>query len=135
MRKLQSVLPRITLITICKTLARPRLDYGDILYDQAFNSSFHGRLESIQCNALLAITGAIRGTYREKLYQKLGLEPLTPRRWYRKRCLFYEVFKNEHPQYLFRLIQEMYTAFPFSMLHIVFSKTLSFLLLYLNGIN
>ena len=66
LRKLQSVLPRMTLITICKTLARPRLDYGDILYDQAFNNSFHGRLESIQCNALLAITGAIRGTYKEK---------------------------------------------------------------------
>ena len=48
--------------------------------------------------------GAIRGTPREKLYQELGLEPLRLRRWYRKLCLFYKVFKNEHPQYLFHLI-------------------------------
>ena len=35
---------------------------------------FHQKLELIQFNAALAITGAIRGTSREKLYQELGLE-------------------------------------------------------------
>ena len=102
--KLQNVLPIMSLVTICKAFVRPHLDYGDILYDQAFNNSFHDRLESIQYNSCLAITGAIRGTSREKLYQELGLEPLRLRRWYRKLCLFYKVFKNEHPQYLFHLI-------------------------------
>ena len=38
---------------------------------------------------------------REKIYQELGLESLQLRRWYRKLCLFYIVFKNEH---LFHLI-------------------------------
>ena len=33
-------------------------------------------MESIQYNAALAITGAIRGTSREKLYQELGLDSL-----------------------------------------------------------
>ena len=33
-------------------------------------------MESVQYNAALAITGAIRGTSREKLYQELGLESL-----------------------------------------------------------
>ena len=80
MCKLQSVLPRINLVTIYKAFVRSRLDYGDILYDQVFNNSFHDRLESIQYNACLAITGAIRGTSREKLYQELGLEPLRLRR-------------------------------------------------------
>ena len=65
-RKLQNVLPRISLDTIYKAFFRPHLDYGDILYDQAFNNSFHDRLESIQDNACLAITGAIP---REELYQ------------------------------------------------------------------
>ena len=69
MRKLQSVLPRITLVTIYKTFVRPNLDYGDISYDQALNNSLHDRLESIQYNACLALTGAIRGTAAEKLYQ------------------------------------------------------------------
>ena len=31
-------------------------------------------MKSIQYNAALARTGAIRGTSREKLYQELGLE-------------------------------------------------------------
>ena len=90
--KLQSVLPRITLITIYKAFLRPHLDYGHILYYQAFNNSFHDRLESVQYNTCLAITGAIRGTSREELYQKLGLEPLRLRCQYRKLCLFYKVF-------------------------------------------
>ena len=61
-------------------------------------------MDSIQYNACLAITGAIRGTSREKIYQESGLESLQLRRWYRKLCLFYKVFKNEHPKYLFNLI-------------------------------
>ena len=36
-------------------------------------------MEAIQCNASLAITGAIRGTSREILYQELGLESLRKR--------------------------------------------------------
>ena len=40
LRKLQNLLPRIALTTIYKAFVRPHLDYGDILYDQAFNLSF-----------------------------------------------------------------------------------------------
>ena len=69
LRKLHNLLPRSALITIYKAFGRPHLDYGDILYDQAYNMSFHHKLESIQYNACLAITGAIRGTSKEKLYQ------------------------------------------------------------------
>ena len=61
-------------------------------------------MESIQYNACLAITGAIRGISREKIHEELGLESLQLRLWYRKLCLFYKVFKNEHPKYLFNLI-------------------------------
>ena len=69
LRKLQNLLPRTTLIAIYKAFVRPHRDYGDILYDQAFNSSFHGRLESVQYNACLTIMTEIRGTLKEKLYQ------------------------------------------------------------------
>ena len=104
LRKLSNLLPRQALVTIYKAFARPHLDYGDVFCDQAFTNSFHAKIESIQYNACLAITGAIRSTSREKIYQELGLESLQPRRWYRKLCLFYNVFKNEHPKYLFNLI-------------------------------
>ena len=89
LRKFQGILPRTSLITIYKLFARPHLDYGDIIYDQKFNESFHQRMESIQYNAAIAITGAIRGISSEKLYQALSLESLRSRRWLRKLCLFY----------------------------------------------
>ena len=74
-------MPRSSLLTIYKTFIRSQLDYADIIYDQAYNSAFHDKLESIQYNACLAITGAIRGTSTEKIYQELGLESLKSRRW------------------------------------------------------
>ena len=41
LRKLQTILPRPTLLTIYKAFIRPHLDYGDTIYDQAYNDSFH----------------------------------------------------------------------------------------------
>ena len=69
LRKFQQILPRQSLITIYKSFSRPHLDCGDIVYDRAFNESFHKNLESVQYNAATAITGAIRGTSSEKLFQ------------------------------------------------------------------
>ena len=74
LRKLHNLLPRSALITKYEVFVRPYLDYGDILYDQACNMSFHHKLESIQYNVCLAITDAILSTSKEKLYQELRLE-------------------------------------------------------------
>ena len=52
---------------VYKSFIRPHMDYGDIIYDQAYNASFHWKLESIQYNAALATAGAVRGTSKEKL--------------------------------------------------------------------
>ena len=41
LRKLQVVLPRPSLVTIYKAFIRPHLDYGDIIYDRAYDESFH----------------------------------------------------------------------------------------------
>ena len=57
--KLQDTLLRTSLINIFKSFIRPRLDYGNIIYDRAYNTSFHQNIESIQGNATLAITGAV----------------------------------------------------------------------------
>ena len=76
LRKLQYLLPRTALIRIHKAFAGPHLDYGDILYDQAFNLPFYQKLESIQYRARSAINDAIRGTSRERIYQELGLKSL-----------------------------------------------------------
>ena len=46
-------------------------------------------IESVQYNAALAITGAIKDSSRERLYQALGLESLSDRRLYRRLVLFF----------------------------------------------
>ena len=66
----------------------PHLDYGDIIYDKAYNSSFDQNLEKIQYNSVLAITGAIRGTSKENLYQELGLESLSKKAMVSETLLF-----------------------------------------------
>ena len=88
-------LPRKTLVNIYKAFVRPHLDYGDIIYDNPSNDTFWHKIESVQCNAALAITGAIRGTSREKLYQELGLEYLSDRRWCRNIVFFYKIINNQ----------------------------------------
>ena len=44
--------------------------------------------ETIQYNAALAITGAIKGTSQMKLLNELGLESLEFRQWFRKLSAF-----------------------------------------------
>ena len=44
LRKRHNILPRSALLTIYKRFIRPHLDYGDIIYDQAYNASFHQKL-------------------------------------------------------------------------------------------
>ena len=98
-------LPRKSLLSMYKLSVRPHLDYADVVYDQPYNSSFCQKLESIQYNAALAITGAIRGTSRERLYQELGLEALSDRRWFRRICLFYKIVNGLSPEYLASFFQ------------------------------
>ena len=74
LRKLSALLPRQNLFTIYKSFIRPHLDYGDVIYDQPHNESLTNRIESVQYKAVLAMTGTIQGSSREKLYQELDFE-------------------------------------------------------------
>ena len=67
--KLQNILPLAALIATYKTFDRPHLDYGISLYDiYLYKNIFHEKIESFQYNACLALTEAISGTSKEKLY-------------------------------------------------------------------
>ena len=79
--------------TIHKTFLRPLIDYEDIIYDQPRNEYFCEKLEFVQYKATLAITSAIQGSYRENLYQELGLESFKSRRWYKRFCCMYKIMK------------------------------------------
>ena len=105
--KLQCLIPRSALLTIYKTFFPPWSwfhPHVDIIYKKACNSFSHQKIESVQYNACLAITGAIKGISKEELHDELGLEPFQLRRWFRKLCYFHKFYKNESPQYLFKLV-------------------------------
>ena len=78
--RLSWILSRNQLHTIYKTSVRCHLDYGDIIYDKPFNDSLKEKMEKVKYFAALIITGAIKGTSRERYYKELGLEFLPDRR-------------------------------------------------------
>ena len=78
-----------------------------MIYDQLQNESFWDKIESIQYKDALAITGAIQGTSREKIYQELGLEPLKLRRWYKRLCCMYKIMTEIAPNYLINFNTKM----------------------------
>ena len=64
-------------------------------------------MESVQYNAALTITGAVKGTSQAKLYKELGLESLKLRRKLRRLCIFYKIKTTVLASYLFSLIQHL----------------------------
>ena len=104
LKKLSNNLPCHSLVTLYKVFIRPHLDYADIIYDKPNNMNICNKTESLRYNAVLAITGAIRGSSKKKLYQEVGFEYLSSRRWLRKLCLFYKIVVNKSPNYLYKYV-------------------------------
>ena len=111
LKQLSKWVPRRSLDQIYKLYVRPHPDYGDIIYDVADlnktsiftnkpSNSLMEKIESIQYQAALIVTGAWQGSSRIKLYDDLGWESLQDRRSARKLCLLYEVQKTNFPVYL-----------------------------------
>ena len=103
-KKLSENLPQHFLVKIYKSFVRPHLDYGDMIYGQPNDENFTQKIERIQYNSALAITGAIKGTSQIKLYSELGFESLKFRRWFRKLCTFFKIKTTGKPEYLFDII-------------------------------
>ena len=101
MKRLSINLPHNALLTIYKSFIRPHLDYGDIQYGNPNNENFRGKLEKVQYRACLVITGAIKGTSRERLYNELGLHLLITRRWGSNLIFFYKTVNGLLPEYLY----------------------------------
>ena len=55
------------------------------------------KIENVQYRACIAITGAIQGTSRERLYCELGLESLTDKRWIRRLVFFKKIVNGLSP--------------------------------------
>ena len=72
MRKLSLIFYRKGLLTKYKSFVTPNFDYVGIIYDKPLSESFKRKIKMVQYNASLIITGAIKGTFRDKIYQELG---------------------------------------------------------------
>ena len=88
------------LIAKYENRVRPILDYADIIYGKPLTQSFKDKLEMIQCNAALAITGTIKGTSRDHIFRELGLESFAERRWSLKIFFFHKIINGLLPVYL-----------------------------------
>ena len=127
-RQLNKALPQDSLITIYKSFVRPHLDHGDIIYDQPNKEIPNQKIETIQRNAALAITGTYTN-YQSRLYNELGLESLKFRCWFRKLCTFYKIKTTGVLQDLSDLIPQtnhQYNTYAVEDVTIFFSRTNGF---------
>ena len=107
---LSSYVPVKTLDQIYKMYVRPHLDFCDTIYHMPmipnlFVYSFRltnlmDKIESVQYQAALAVTGAWKGTNTDKIYDELGWEPLTERRRFRRLVQFFKIQNDLTPEYL-----------------------------------
>ena len=103
-------LPLKILDQMYKALVRSHLDYCDIIYHipSHQNQASLGvtlncvmeKVERIQCQSALAISGAWRGSNRAKLYEELGWESLSDRRMSRRILQIHKIFNHKTPSYL-----------------------------------
>ena len=117
---LYNYLPRKALLQIYISYIRTNLDYCDVIHHKpscdgcycayyserantdpvSTNSIFNDKVEAVQYNAALAITGCVLGTSREKLYSELGLTSLYDRRPFHRPYVYYIILNNLTPEYL-----------------------------------
>ena len=100
LKYLSKYVPRKILNLSYKLYVRPHLDYGDVIYHNQREDLMH-LVEQIQYKAALIVTGCWQGTSRVKLYDELGWESLSDRRWGRRLTLYYKIVNGETPAYLF----------------------------------
>ena len=82
-----------------KLYVRPHLDYGDVIYHNQ-RADLMDLIERVQYKAALIVSGCWQGTSREKLYDELGWESLSDRRWCLRLSMFYKIVNRSAPTYL-----------------------------------
>ena len=107
---LSSYVPVKTLDQIYKMYVRPHLDFCDVIYHtpkicNMFDSSFRlshwmDLIERVQYMAALAVTGTWKGTSSNKIYEQLGWESLSDRRWFHRLVQFFKIQNGFTPTYL-----------------------------------
>ena len=105
LKHLQMRLSRRSLEILYLSFIRPIMEYGSVVWDGC-TSSESDELESVQLAAARVITGAIRGTRHELIYEESGLEKLSKRREISKLTVFYKIVHGLAPTYLQNLLPD-----------------------------
>jgi len=108
LKHISRYLPLHVLDQIYKAVVRPHFDYCDVIYHipstfTKFGGVLHfamKELEKAQYLAARAITGAWQGSSRSKLYEELGWESLSDRRWCRRILQVSKIVNEKTPSYL-----------------------------------
>ena len=110
LKHLSKFLPLKTLDQMYKALVRSHLDYCDIIHHIPSHqnqaplgvtlNSLMEKVERIQYQSALAISGAWQSSSRTKLYEELGWESLSDRRMGRRILQIHKIFNNKTPSYL-----------------------------------
>jgi hypothetical protein len=96
-----------TLICLYKSLIRPIVEYGDIIWDNctAGNSEL---LESVQYESAKVATGlSLAGTSSRRLRDEIAWEELSVRRKIHKLCHFYKIVNKYTAPYLADLLPKL----------------------------
>ena len=109
-KHLNSVLPFLSLKQMYVALVRSHLEYCDVIFHippkihlPPLGMSLHDhmeKIEKVQYQAALAVTGAWQGTSRTKLYEELGWESLSDRRICRRVLQLHKIVEEKTPKYL-----------------------------------
>ena len=90
---------RDTLRALYKSLVRPLMDYADAVWNGCSDIE-SDLLDSVQYEAGKIVTGAMKGTGRQRLMCELGWEELKTRRAIHKLTLYFNIVNSLTPQYL-----------------------------------
>ena len=133
LKHLSQFLPLKTLDQMYKALVRSHLDYCDIIYHDPPRinqpplgtslTTLMEKVERIQYQAALAITGAWQGSSRSKLYDELGWEPLSDRRRSRRIFQIHKIIDNKTPSYLKDKLPQTRMPFLFTVFREIKCKT------------
>ena len=89
-------IPRECLEILYKSMIRPILEYGDIIFDGCTDTSAK-RLENVQRQAALTCMGAFRHTKHVNLLEELGWPPLSQRRKHHRLNVMFKLQRGMAP--------------------------------------
>ena len=103
LKGLKYIVHRETLNRLYKSLIRPLMGYGDVLWDGCTDGE-GDLLEFVQYEAAKIVTGAMKGTSRRSLLRETGWEDLKTRRSIHKLKFYFKTVNNLTPNYLRELL-------------------------------